>query len=78
MKHFADIANNGMPGDDFSVQTQNWDNIFQPIFTKKLFVVKPVANVLKLDITFCLPPLVKVSVFLEPLFHLIKYFEVAQ
>lgn len=61
MKHFSDITNNEMAGDDFSVETQNWENIFKPIFTKKLFVVKPVANVLKVEITFCLPPLVKVS-----------------
>lgn len=52
VKYFSDIPNNKLPGDDFS----KWNhlNAFQDIFTDKIYVVKPVANVTKLDITFCL------------------------
>lgn len=57
VQHFSDIPNNGMPGDDFS----DWNhlNAFQEKFTDKIFVVKAVGNVTKLDITFCLESLVR-------------------
>ncbi|KAJ6636738.1 Nardilysin [Pseudolycoriella hygida] len=57
IEHFSDIPNNGMPGDDFS----EWNhlNAFQDQFTQKIFVVKSVGNVTKLDVTFCLESLVR-------------------
>lgn len=56
-EHFADITNNEMPGDDFS----EWNhlNAFQDKFVEKIFVVKAVGNVTKVDITFCLKSLVR-------------------
>ncbi|KAG4065756.1 hypothetical protein HA402_012434 [Bradysia odoriphaga] len=56
VEHFSDIPNNEMPGDDLS----EWNhlNAFQDKFTEKIFVVKAVGNVTKVDITFCLESLV--------------------
>lgn len=56
VNHFSDIQSNELPGDDFS----QWNhlNAFQEKFTKKMFVVKAVGNVNKLDVTFCLESLV--------------------
>lgn len=59
MKHFSDIPNNQMPGVDYLVESKNWENVFKPEFTKKLFIVKPVSNISKVDVTFCLPPLIE-------------------
>lgn len=57
LEHFSDIPNNGLPGDDFS--DCNHLNAFEDKFTNKIFVVKAVGNVTKLDVTFCLESLVR-------------------
>ena len=55
--HFSDIPNNELPGYDFN----HWNhlNAYQDTFTNKIFVVKPVGNITKLDVTFCLQSLVR-------------------
>lgn len=52
LKYFSDLPNNKLPGYDFS----NFSHLdaFQEKFANKVYVVKPVANMTKLDITFCL------------------------
>lgn len=57
LEHFSDVPNNEIPKDDFS--NLNHLNAFQDIFTNKVFVVKAVGNITKLDITFCLESLVR-------------------
>ena len=49
--HFSDIPTNELPGSDFTSFTHS--NAFTNDFTEKLFLVKPVANKTKIDITFC-------------------------
>lgn len=46
-----------MPGSDFSVW--NHSNSFQDEFSKQIFVMKDVGNDMRLDITFCLEPVVE-------------------
>lgn len=52
LKHFSDIPSNKLPGYDFSSFTHL--NAFQDCFANKVYVVKPVSNMTKLDITFCM------------------------
>lgn len=56
-KHFWDIPNNGLPGDDFSSFTHR--NAFESKFHEKVYFVKPIGNVSKIDITWCLPPMIE-------------------
>lgn len=56
-EHFSDIPSNQLSGYDFS--EWNHSNAFPDSFTEKIFVVKAVGNVTKLDITFCLESLVR-------------------
>ncbi|CAD7086908.1 unnamed protein product [Hermetia illucens] len=57
IKNFSDIPNNGLPGDDYSAFTHK--NAFKDEFYQKVYFVKPVTNICKLEITWCLPPLVE-------------------
>lgn len=60
-QHFSSIPNNQMDGDDF---TQfNHLNAFDPRFYENIFFVKPVGNITKIDMTWCLEPMIKVSLF---------------
>lgn len=61
VKHWSDVPTNGLPGDDFS--EYNSKNAFQSSFASKIYVVKPVANVTKLEMHFCLDSLQKVMWF---------------
>lgn len=72
-----------MPGDDFSAYTHH--NAFQSKFHEKVYFVKPIGNVSKIDITWCLEPMIEVSWRIElefatekkkdfPLIHSIKFF----
>lgn len=54
MKHFSDVPNNHLAGTDFGMWTH--ENAFQPKFHEKVFFVKPVGNISKIDLTWCLPP----------------------
>lgn len=55
IKHFSQIPSNYLPGRDTSMF--NFRNVFRDEFKNKLFYVKPFANIIKLEITWCLPPL---------------------
>ena len=56
-KHFASVPNNGLPSDDFSAIPH--ENVFQAKFHEKVYFVKPVGNISKIDITWCLPSVLK-------------------
>lgn len=51
------MPNNKLPGYDFSKFTQS--NAFQDSFANQIYVVKPVANMSKLELTFCMEPLAR-------------------
>lgn len=53
-RHLSTIPNNGLPGLDFSHLT--YENVFQPRFYEKVFFVKPIRDISRLDINWCLPP----------------------
>lgn len=55
IKHFSQIQNNQLPGPDFSMN--NYKKVFRDEFKNKVMYVKPVANTIKLEITWCLPSL---------------------
>lgn len=57
--HFSTVPNNHLDGLDFS--KSNYSNAFQSRFYEKVFFVKPVGNVSKIDFTWCLPPQIPVS-----------------
>lgn len=57
MKHFGDIPNNKLPGYDNS--QFNHLNAFKDCFSNQVYVVKPTANLSKLELTFCMEPLVQ-------------------
>lgn len=54
VKHYSNVPNNQLAGLDFALSTH--ENAFQPKFHEKVFFVKPVGNVSKIDLTWCLPP----------------------
>ncbi|XP_031625679.1 nardilysin-like [Contarinia nasturtii] len=56
-RHFSTIPNNQMPGDDFSKFTHH--NAFQSKFYEKVYFVKPIGNISKIDITWCLWPMIE-------------------
>ncbi|KAG4065796.1 hypothetical protein HA402_012474 [Bradysia odoriphaga] len=55
LKHFSDIPNNRLPGCDYSHFSHL--NAFQECFSNQVYVVKPTANMSKLELTFCMEPL---------------------
>ncbi|XP_023307917.2 nardilysin-like [Lucilia cuprina] len=57
VKHFADINNNELPGLDF--EQYNYKTAFRPEFFKEVFFVKPVQNMCQLNLTWVLPPTLK-------------------
>lgn len=58
VRHWSDMPNNEMPGDDFG--EFNHLNAFDEEFSTKVLLMKPVANITKLELTFCLPTMLKV------------------
>lgn len=60
VKHFSSIPSNQLPANNLSVLF-NEKNAFRDEFYRKLLIVKPVSDVCQLDITWCLPPSIKVS-----------------
>lgn len=65
-RHFSGIPNNNLPGDDFSAYT--YQNAFQPKFYEKVYFVKPISNTFRIDITWCLEPMIQVSLILWNIF----------
>lgn len=61
-RHFSSIPNNNLPGDDFSAYTHH--NAFQSKFYEKVHFVKPIGNISKIDITWCLEPMIEVIYYL--------------
>lgn len=57
VKHFAGIVNTEIDGDDFSKYT--YENAFQAAFYEQVYFVKPIANVSRVDITWCMGPVVQ-------------------
>lgn len=57
VRHWSWAQDSFEPGDDLSAF--NEQNAFDDAFHEKILIVKPVANVTKLDMTFCLPSLLK-------------------
>ncbi|XP_017963608.1 nardilysin [Drosophila navojoa] len=53
LRHFADIPSNDVPSPDLSMY--GYQNCFRPEFHKNAFFVKPVENVIKLELTWVLP-----------------------
>lgn len=49
------MPNNRLPGNDFSKFSHL--NAFQDCFSNQVYVVKPVANISKLELTFCMESL---------------------
>lgn len=66
VKHWWDIPNNQLPGNDFS--SFNNLNAFNANFSSKLVLSKSISNDTKLELNFCLPSVIKV-------FGIGKYFE---
>lgn len=64
VKHFKDVVNNQLEGEDFSSFTHQ--NAFTDKFHQKIYFVKPISNVSKIDITWCLGPILKVKSIYEP------------
>lgn len=60
IRHFSNILNNGLSGDDFSQYTHH--NAFQSKFYEKVYFVKPIGNISKIDITWCLEPMIEVTI----------------
>lgn len=60
VKHWSDMPSNELPGDDFGAF--NHLNAFREEFSSKLLLMRPVANITKLELTFCVPSLLSVSV----------------
>lgn len=58
-KHFSSIPNNQLPGYDFS-QFSNL-NAFQTKFYEQVYFIKPIANITKIDISWCMEPMIQVS-----------------
>lgn len=58
-RHFSNIPSNDLPGDDFTAYTHH--NAFQSKFYEKVYFVKPIRNITKIDITWCLEPMTGVS-----------------
>lgn len=52
--HWQDMASNGLAGDDFSAAGGHRE-AFGDEFSDRLLLVKPVSNVHRLQLTFCLP-----------------------
>lgn len=59
--YFSDIPNNNLLGDDFSYLKDV--DPFQPHFYNKYFFIQPVKKISQVDITWCLPSLMKVIFF---------------
>lgn len=59
VKHFSAIPNHKHDGDDLSLHTHK--NAFQSKFHEKVYFVKPIGNVSKIDITWCLGPILPVT-----------------
>lgn len=57
-RHFSTVPSNNLPGDDFSAYTHL--NAFQSKFYEKVFIVKPISNISKIEITWCMEPTVQV------------------
>ncbi|XP_037810382.1 nardilysin-like [Lucilia sericata] len=57
IKHFADINNNELPGLDF--EQFPYKDAFRAEFFKEVFFVKPVENICQLNLTWVLPPTLK-------------------
>lgn len=59
VRYFSAIPCNGLPAEDLTA-VYSERNAFRDEFYNKLFIVKPISDVSQLDITWCLPPSVKV------------------
>lgn len=57
IEHFRDIPNNKQNGDDFTLL--DYRDAFKPEFYEKVYFVKPVENVTKVELTWCLPAMKK-------------------
>ena len=57
VKHFMNVPSNNLPADDFSRFTH--ENAFKSDFYTKVYFVKPKANICRLDVTWCLPTVLK-------------------
>lgn len=58
VRDFSTVPSNNLPGDDFSAYTHH--NAFQSKFYEKVFFVKPLSNISKIDITWCMEPMIQV------------------
>jgi len=57
VKHFSNIPNNRLPADDFSYA--NHLNAFGDDFYNKVCFIKPKSNLTKIELTWCMPSMVK-------------------
>lgn len=60
VEHFSGIVNNQMDGDDFTAFTH--ENAFRSEFSQKIYFIKPISNISKIDITWCLGPILQVNI----------------
>lgn len=58
-RHFSTVPRNNLPGNDFSAFTH--ENAFQSRFYEKVLFVEPINNLTKIDITWCMEPMIQVS-----------------
>lgn len=58
VQNWQDMSSNGLPGDDFSAAGGHRE-AFGEAFSERLVLVKPVSNVRRLQLTFCLPSSLK-------------------
>uniref|UniRef100_A0A1B0CFG8 Uncharacterized protein n=1 Tax=Lutzomyia longipalpis TaxID=7200 RepID=A0A1B0CFG8_LUTLO len=56
-KYFSDIPCNNLPGSDFSCF--NHTNVFPMTFFERIYYVKPIAAMKRVDINWCLPSMVR-------------------
>lgn len=61
-RHFSSIPNNNLPGNDFS--SFSYQNAFKPQFYEKVLFVKPLSNILKIDLTWCMEPQIEVNSYI--------------
>lgn len=57
VNHFSGVVDNGLAGDDLTQFTSA--NAFQKTFFEQVYFIKPIANISKIDITWCLGPVVQ-------------------
>lgn len=54
-RHWSDMPNNGLDADDFGAEARDPRSAFADEFSTQLCLMKPVANIQRLELTFCLP-----------------------